>query len=64
MSDGAREIGDIDNHYGCLEVKVDNGKYYWSIENWDGHNWVEIPKYLYVALNQHEDERTQNNKVN
>ncbi len=58
MNDETREIGDVGNYYGCLEVTSnDNGKYYWSIEDYDGHSWVEIPEYLYMALNQHEDER-------
>ena len=34
-----KSIGDIGNYYGSLSVKIDDGKYYWSIENWDGENW-------------------------
>lgn len=43
-------IGEIGNYYGGLSVKESDRKYFWSIENWDGDNWEEIPKYLYDAL--------------
>jgi hypothetical protein len=52
-----RSIGDIGNYYGRLEVKESEGKYYWDIEDWDGHEWEEIPKSLYDALMAYEDER-------
>lgn len=45
-----RTIGCIGNYYGALEVKEDAGKYWWSIENWDGHEWEEIPESLYREL--------------
>lgn len=44
------DIGGIGNYYGGLSVVDLNGRYYWSIENWDGHNWEEIPKSLYDEL--------------
>ncbi len=59
MTDNVRRIGNIGNYYGGLAVKDEGDKFYWSIENYDGHNWYEISKDLYNALNQHEDE---NNK--
>jgi len=43
-------IGDIGNCYGGLSVKEAGGRYYWSIEDWDGHDWEEITKSLYNAL--------------
>lgn len=43
-------VGGIGNYYGGLEVKDDNGVYYWSIENYDGHDWEEIPESLYKEL--------------
>lgn len=43
-------IGHCKNHYGGLSVKEENGKYYWSIEDYSGHDWSEIPKYLYDTL--------------
>ena len=52
-----REIGDIGNYYGGLEVKEDEGKFYWCIENWDGHHWNEIPEDLYRSLMAYEDSR-------
>lgn len=51
----AKSIGDIGNYYGCLEVKVENGVSYWSIENWNGHGWEEIPSSLYKELIKFED---------
>ena len=41
---------DIGNYYGGLEVKEEDGKYFWGIENWDGTEFEEIPKYLYDSL--------------
>lgn len=51
------EIGDIGNYYGGLTVRQDGGKCYWSIEDWDGHRWEEIPPYLYESLIKFEQER-------
>lgn len=48
-------IGNIGNYYGYLNVKEEDGKFYWSIENYDGFYWEEIPKYLWEALNKFED---------
>ena len=47
---GERDIGGIGNYYGCLTVEERGGKYFWSIENWCGHDWEEIPKSLYDEL--------------
>ena len=51
----AKEIGNIGNYYGCLNIKEKEGKYFWSIENWDGFVWQEIPKSLYDELIKFED---------
>ena len=40
----------VGNYYGCLKVKEDDGKYFWTIEDWDGDYWLEIPEQLYKAL--------------
>lgn len=57
MSD-IKDIGDIGNYYGGLSVRVFQGnRYQWSIENWDGSYWEDIPKSLYDALCEFEDER-------
>jgi hypothetical protein len=45
-----KSIGDIGNYYGGLFVKQEGDKYYWSIEDWNGHGWQEIPQFLYDAL--------------
>jgi len=56
MTDGeAYSIGDIGNHYGGLEVRVVNGVYQWSIENWNGHHWEEVSESLVVELLKHEE---------
>ena len=45
------EIGSIGNYYGSLTVRMDElGYCFWSIENWDGHNWESIPRSLYDEL--------------
>ncbi len=41
---------DIGNYYGGLGIKEEEGKYFWGIENYDGTDFEEIPKYLYDAL--------------
>lgn len=43
-------IGEIWNYYGGLNLKIENDCYYWAIENYDGYDWEEIPKYLADAL--------------
>ena len=48
-------IGSIGNYYGCLSVKKEGRKFFWSIENWDGHGWEQIPKSLYEELIKFEE---------
>jgi hypothetical protein len=43
-------ISRISNYYGDLTIKTEKGKFYWSIENYNGHHWEEIPPYLFRAL--------------
>ena len=50
-------IGDIGNYYGGLSVKTEDGKHYWSIENYSGHDWSEIPESLYRAPVEYENAR-------
>lgn len=52
-----QNIGNIGNYYGGLCVKEEGGKFFWSIEDYDGYRWGEIPKYLYDALLKFEAER-------
>lgn len=51
------QIGDIGNYYGGLNVRSEDGKFFWSIENYDGDNWDEIPKTLYDSLMEYERTR-------
>ncbi len=51
-----KEIGHCGNYYGGLNIKEENGKYYWCIENYSGYHWDEIPKYLYDTLLKYQDE--------
>jgi hypothetical protein len=57
-----QEIGDIGNHYGGLSAKKEDDKFYWSIRDYDGHEWSEIPEYLYMTLVQYENNRKVNNE--
>ncbi len=52
-----KTIGVIGNYYGGLQVKSEDGKYYWGIECYDGTEWDEIPEYLYMTLVNYENER-------
>lgn len=56
LDENSQYIGDIDNYYGGLSISREGGRYYWSIENWDGQYWKEIPEYLYVALSKYQEE--------
>ena len=43
-------VGDIANYYGGLHVKRIANLCYWSIENYDGNYWREIPPALFDEL--------------
>ncbi len=43
----------LGNYYGGLSVKKEDGKFFWAIENYDGYDWVEIPRELYETLIKH-----------
>lgn len=49
-------IGEIENYYGGLSVSSNEGKFYWSIEDWDGENWKEIPEELYMSLLKYQED--------
>lgn len=51
------EIGRIGNYYGGLHVRKTGDLCEWSIENWDGHHWEQIPKSLYDELIRFESTR-------
>jgi len=48
--------GGIGNYYGGLELKKDDDKYYWGIENYNGISWQEIPQSLYEEIDKFESE--------
>ena len=54
--ENTRQIGEIGNYYGGLHIKIDGGRYYWGIEDWDGIAWQEIGFSLYRTLSQYQDE--------
>lgn len=58
-----KRIGEIGNHYGGLWIKSEEDKYFWSIEDYGGHGWVEIPKHLYNHLDEYENYRLRNLKA-
>ena len=57
LSAKTRKIGEIGNCYGDLKVAQQDSRFFWAIENWNGHEWEEIPEYLFVALNRFQDEK-------
>ncbi|MCP4370549.1 MAG: hypothetical protein GY797_20915 [Deltaproteobacteria bacterium] len=54
------KVGEIGNYYGGLSIKEVNGHFFWSIENYNGDDWKEIPRYLYIAIRKYEQERPPN----
>lgn len=56
-------VGKIANYYGSLHVRSEGDKFYWSIEDWDGFNWEEIPSTLYRALLKFEKTRRKGKAV-
>lgn len=50
-----RKIGNIENYYGTLKVKEERGKFWWSITDYDGDMWEEIPERLYRELVKFEE---------
>jgi hypothetical protein len=51
------KIGTINNYYGGLLIKEENGEYFWAIENWNGDHYKPMPKDLYEHLLKYEEER-------
>jgi hypothetical protein len=44
------DVGGIGNYYGGLSIAKVDGKFYWSIENYNGDHPEEITEELYDAL--------------
>lgn len=57
-------IGDIGNYYGGLSVKEVDGEYFWSIADWNGHDWEKIPESLYKELLKFQEEKDLLNSQN
>ena len=60
MKTNYKKIGGIDNYYGGLMIKEEDGKYYWIIEDYDTDfsdlsRWEEITKELYTQLLKHQE---------
>ena len=56
LDQNAKDIETIGNHYGCLRFSEFEDKFYWSITDWYGDDWDDIPKYLYDALLKYHNE--------
>lgn len=52
----ARQIGEVANYEGSLEIYMKDGRFMWVITGY-GEWGEQIPQYLYDALNKFEDER-------
>ena len=57
MKDEFKPIGEITNYYGGVMVTKNEGRFYWTIENYhtdynkfDLSDWEEIDKEFYNAL--------------
>lgn len=50
-------IGGIGNTYGGLNLKSEDGKFFWSISGCFGDDWKEIPESLFNSLLEFENSR-------
>lgn len=48
------QVGACGNYYGGIALKKEDGKYFWSIEDYDGNNWYEISEKLFTILLEEE----------
>jgi len=46
------EAKNIGNYYGSLNIKQEDGKFYWGIENYSGTRFEEIPEDLFVEIKE------------
>lgn len=49
---GVFYVHHLGNHAGCLKIKIDNGKYFWSIDNYFEEKWFEISPELFDIIFQ------------
>lgn len=57
VSEGGEAVGLIGNYYGGLAILEWGGRYWWSVENYHGCDWHEIPESLHRALQKYEHDR-------
>lgn len=50
-------IGDIQNYYGSLAIDIQEEAFVWSIDDYNGDHWYEIPKGLFMQLLRYEEGR-------
>lgn len=41
---------EVGNTYGGLHIKEEDGKFFWSVEDYNGHDWQEISEQTYNAI--------------
>lgn len=45
---------ELSNYYGVVEVKEENGKFYWGLGDWNEEdNWREVSEELYNEILKH-----------
>ena len=54
MDENIIYVGACSNYYGGLSVKEEDGKFFWSIENYNGFRWHEISEKLFKLLIEEE----------
>lgn len=54
MDENIINVGACRNYYGGLSVKEEDGKFFWSIENYNGFSWHEISEKLFKLLIEEE----------
>lgn len=54
MDENIIYVGACSNYYGSLAVKEEDGKFFWSIENYNGFRWHEISEKLFKLLIEEE----------
>ena len=55
MTDSTKRVGNATNYYGGVHIRQHGDRYFWSVENYSGFDWEEIPHSLFVALSDFAD---------
>ena len=45
-----KQVGEIGNYYGRLQIATKDGKFYWGVPNYNGTEWEEISEKLYTTI--------------